>query len=667
VSRDDERLIDVAGAILDGTAVDWDAAASAAAPAERPIIVRLKAIATVARACRTEKAGTWGPLRILEPIGHGTFGEVFRAWDARLDRDVALKLLPIENDATAGTVSSIIEEGRLLARVRHPNVVTIHGAERIGDRVGLWMEYVNGRTLQQLVIEDGRRFSPTEVVSLGRALCGAVDAVHAAGLLHRDIKAQNVMVAVDGRVVLMDFGAGRERGQAASATLTGTPLYLAPEVLTGGAAPSVAADVYSIGVLLYFLLTRSFPVVGASLDELRAAHVNGDRRFPDQTPDLPRSLRRTIARAIDPDPACRFASAGELAGALEHRAIGRRTAWTSAAVAALALLAAGAARWVAAPARAELDTYGLYVEARALAERQGTDDPLRAVTLFEQIIASNQEYAPAHAGLVLAYAYLSMTPYQGLSFQQAHGAMRAAAIEAIRLDPSLAEAQAARAWVHARELEWDQAERSFRRAIALNPRLVFAYTSLSFSTLQPLGRAADAERLLRDAERIAPASAEVQRELGRVLLQDGRPAEAIAVLEPLRDKETGLPFVELTLARALTLAGRAEESLPILERRRQRLMDPTDAPDPWLSWAYVALDRRADAEQLARDYDHLPFRRAIINGALGRADRMFHGLEEMFGREPQRLALLLRAPELAAYRSDARFHSLLRRLNLTAG
>ena len=667
MNRDEERLIDVAGAILDGTAVDWDAAASAATAADRPLVPLLKAIAAIADACRTDSAATWGPLRILEPIGHGNFGDVYRAWDSRLDREVALKLVPVDRDATEVSVTSIIEEGRLLARVRHPNVVTIHGAERIGDRVGLWMEYVDGRTLQQLVIDDRRRFSAEQVASLGRTLCRAVEAVHAAGLLHRDIKAHNVMVARDGRVVLMDFGAGGDRSQASAATLAGTPLYLAPEVLTGSAGPSIATDVYSLGVLLFFLLTASFPVTGASVGDLRAAHEQGNRRSLDQArPDLPRWLRRTIARAIDPDPARRFASAGELAGALEHRASVRRSAWTFAAVAALALLAAGAARWAAAPARAELDIYGRYVEARALAERQGTSDPLRAVTLFEEIIASNPDYAPAHAGQVLAYAYLSMSPYQGAPFEKAHAAMRAAAVEAIRLDPTLAEAQAARGWVHARELEWDQAERSFRRAIALNPRLIFTYTSLSFSTLQPLGRTGDAEQLLRDAERIAPASAEVQRELGRVLLQAGRPAEAIAVLEPLRNKETGLPFVELTLARALTLAGRAEESLPILERRRQRLMDPADTPDPWLAWAYVALGRRADAERLARDYDHLPFRRAIINAALGRADRMFHGLEEMLGREPQRLALLLRAPELAAYGSDARFRSLLRRLNLTA-
>src|SRR5690606_25714576 len=156
--------------------------------------------------------------------------------------------------ATAGDApraTTIIEEGRLLARVRHPNVVTIYGAERIGDQVGMWMEFVKGGTLAQ-AIEQGRTFSTPEVCEIGMQLCSAVAAVHAAGLLHRDIKAQNVMLTEEGRLVLMDFGTGRELRDGLPAGLAGTPLYLAPELLAG-AEPSVRSDIYSVGVLLYHL------------------------------------------------------------------------------------------------------------------------------------------------------------------------------------------------------------------------------------------------------------------------------------------------------------------------------------------------------------------------------------------------------------------------------
>jgi serine/threonine protein kinase len=110
------------------------------------------------------------------------------AWDIRLDREVALKLLPAEPSSDSEIESSIIREGRLLAKVRHPNVITIYGAEQIGDRVGIWMEFVRGQTLEQL-LQRGTVVSAPEALNIGVDLCRAVSAVHAAGVLHRDIKA----------------------------------------------------------------------------------------------------------------------------------------------------------------------------------------------------------------------------------------------------------------------------------------------------------------------------------------------------------------------------------------------------------------------------------------------------------------------------------------------
>ena len=151
-----ERTVrDLARAILDGTPVDWQAVESAAHETERPIFEELRLLATLVdfhrerRAEPAPKAKAWGHLRVLEPIGSGAFGQVFRAWDTRLDREVALKLLPAVSDARDARASSIIEEGRLLARVRHPNIVTIYGAARIGDTIGLWMERIDGETVEQ--------------------------------------------------------------------------------------------------------------------------------------------------------------------------------------------------------------------------------------------------------------------------------------------------------------------------------------------------------------------------------------------------------------------------------------------------------------------------------------------------------------------------------------
>jgi serine/threonine protein kinase len=266
VDANEPTLDELAGAILDGTCVDWRTVQSIANETERPLVEELHVLATLADLHRQQRAEsarppqTWGHIRILEPLGTGAFGHVYRAWDTRLDREVALKLLPARSDAEDARTSSIIEEGRLLARVRHLNVVTIYGAERIGDTVGLWMELIDGVTVEQRLAHDGP-FQPSEVVEIGTQICHAVSAVHGAGLLHRDIKAQNVMIATDGRAVLMDFGTGWEMSEASGSTgaLAGTPLYLAPELLRGGES-TIQSDVYSIGVLLYRMLTGTYPV-----------------------------------------------------------------------------------------------------------------------------------------------------------------------------------------------------------------------------------------------------------------------------------------------------------------------------------------------------------------------------------------------------------------------
>src|SRR6185436_11248822 len=110
-----------------------------------------------------------------EPIGNGAFGQVYRAWDTRLDREVALKLLPADSDDGDARASSIIEEGRLLARVRHPNVVTIYGAERIGDTVGLWMERVEGETVEQRLAREST-LKASDAMEIGIQICQAVSA-----------------------------------------------------------------------------------------------------------------------------------------------------------------------------------------------------------------------------------------------------------------------------------------------------------------------------------------------------------------------------------------------------------------------------------------------------------------------------------------------------------
>lgn len=263
-------------------------------------------------------AETWGPLALLDRVARGSYGEVYRAWDSRLDREVALKLLR-RHDAPHDSVgSAVIEEARLLARVRHPNVVTVYGADRIDGCVGLWMEFVQGWTLER-VLRDHGPLGAHEAALIGLDLCRALSAVHRAGLVHRDVKAQNVMREAGGRIVLMDFGAGREREELAderAPDLAGTPLYLAPELFEHAQADA-RADIYSVGVLLYHLVTGAYPVKGSAFRDVRDAHRQGRRTLlRDERPDLPDRFVSVVERALDPDPMRRFESTGAMEAAL---------------------------------------------------------------------------------------------------------------------------------------------------------------------------------------------------------------------------------------------------------------------------------------------------------------------------------------------------------------
>jgi serine/threonine protein kinase/tetratricopeptide (TPR) repeat protein len=323
--------------LADGVEVDWSALDSAATTdAERRRYRNLRLVARVAELHRTlvlddengaasaspvaDKAPaddptTWGHLSVHARLAAGAFGRIYRAHDPQLNREVALKLL--HGDILAfGPIDHLLAEARTLAKVHHPNVVTVYGADVRDGRAGLWMELVDGQTLEAWLRTHGAMGSG-EASAAGVDLCRALAAVHGAGLVHGDVKAQNVMREQGGRIVLMDFGAGRVQGADATG-VAGTPMYLAPEVLAGE-PPTPRSDLYSLGVLLFHLMTAAYPYTGEDLDGLRASHADGRRTWlRDLRPDLPDRLVQSIERAIDADPARRFATAGAMERALRE-------------------------------------------------------------------------------------------------------------------------------------------------------------------------------------------------------------------------------------------------------------------------------------------------------------------------------------------------------------
>jgi serine/threonine-protein kinase len=364
---DEARIQLLASAVAEGADVDWDNfEALAGDPEDRRVVNALKLLAEIADVARDPSATRtredvatvpvlteWGHLRVFERIGRGGFGAVYRAWDGTLEREVALKLIPTSNRLM--DLSRARKEAQRLARVQHANVVTIYGADFHDEHFGLWMELIQGSTLRELLRVQGT-MSAQEAASIGIDLCHAVAAVHRAGLLHGDIKASNVVRQDGGRIVLMDFGAGGQipKEGEPSLRLAGTPAYLAPETL-GGHKVSVASDIYSLGVLLYQLVTGKFPVGGDTREEIARAHAQG-RRVPicDVRPDLSPAFVKVIDRALAHDPADRYKSAGQFGAALADVSGGkyRRDAfpmpgWKAllAGIAFVALVAAGIPAW----------------------------------------------------------------------------------------------------------------------------------------------------------------------------------------------------------------------------------------------------------------------------------------------------------------------------------
>ena len=230
----------------------------------------------------------WGRFFVMEKIGEGAFGEVFRAHDAVLDRDVALKLLKKEL-STPRKSQIFIEEAKRLAKVRHPNVLAIHGANIHEGSAGFWADLIQGKTLKELSKTAPLDYST--LLKVTRQVAQGVDAIHYASIIHGDIKPANIMQDERGDYQIMDFGAGMALDELDSLAgfIHGTPSLMAPEIFKQKHAGS-ATDIYALGATLFKLATGQYPVQGDDLLAIQQAHKN--QRYvhlKKLRPDLPKA------------------------------------------------------------------------------------------------------------------------------------------------------------------------------------------------------------------------------------------------------------------------------------------------------------------------------------------------------------------------------------------
>jgi tRNA A-37 threonylcarbamoyl transferase component Bud32 len=248
-------------------------------------------------------------LQILELVGRGGMGFVFKARQPHLDRFVALKLLPDKLAKDAQFAERFNREGRVLAKLNHPNIVSIFDFGQTGGFYYLLMEYVDGVNLRQAM--RAGRFSPGEALSIVPKICEALQYAHEQGILHRDIKPENILLDAKGRVKIADFGIAKLVGEdQPSVTLTntgaalGTLHYMAPEQLEKPSTVDHRADIYSLGVVFYEMLTGELPI--------------GRFAPPSSKTPVGASVDEVVFRTLEKDRERRFQSAGEMRTQVEH-------------------------------------------------------------------------------------------------------------------------------------------------------------------------------------------------------------------------------------------------------------------------------------------------------------------------------------------------------------
>jgi eukaryotic-like serine/threonine-protein kinase len=254
-----------------------------------------------------------------ELVGSGGMSTVFRARDLQLDRLVAIKILHERYVEDPEYVERFRREARAVAKLSHPNIVTVIDRGDDSGRQYIVFEHVEGENLKELVTRTGR-MSPRRALELVIPVADGLAFAHEHGLVHRDVKPQNVLLSSEGEVKVTDFGIARsldvEHGVTQTGTVLGTSEYLAPEQASGEPV-SPATDEYSLGVVLWELLTGEVPFTGENFVAVALRHVNEPPpRLLDRRPDLPPRLAAAVERALAKDPAHRFPSMSALAAEL---------------------------------------------------------------------------------------------------------------------------------------------------------------------------------------------------------------------------------------------------------------------------------------------------------------------------------------------------------------
>ncbi|HEY1938494.1 MAG TPA: protein kinase [Candidatus Angelobacter sp.] len=650
-----------------------------------------------------------GRFRIVNLIGRGGMGEVYKAWDEELEDHIALKTLRLEISTHELFTSRFRRELQLARKVTHPNVCRIFDSFKhpVGDGTYisvLSMELLQGQTLADYLKAKGR-LTAVEALPIAQQIIAGLSAIHAAGIVHRDLKPANLILvpengaaknnpaqsstnnevvdhltqgakakAAESRatsflIKITDFGiAGRQpdglsqAAQTEVSKLLGTPDYMAPEQLEHTRA-NIQSDIYSLGLVLYEMVTGVKPFANASAWKRTTAEAPSARKLAG---DLPENWNHVIECSLQRKPAKRPGSTSEMLRLFDAR-VPRKWPWKSASVTG-AILITALTLFVARPHHVNPQAQIAVDSARVAMDNQSKDTYDHAIQEYRSAIELDPNWAEPWAELAYAYAAAGNARY--IDGEMALREARRAAGVALQIDSRLAKAHAALGWTQSLDFDdWPKAESAFLTALRLSPEDGQIHYWFGVH-LRKKGRFNDAEQQDELALRLThQRDPSVWCELAFLYWTSGN---IIKLHQHLQEQLKAFPNYSLTrflYARLLKLEGNYEEAEKQLEFAEQLDLNPFTALVERASLAVYKGDTvaaRRYIDQLVEashtnEVDGLLL--AGVYAKLGENDTAFAVLETAYKKKDNTLLSLATSPVLEPLRKDPRFTSLLQRLH----
>jgi serine/threonine protein kinase/lipopolysaccharide biosynthesis regulator YciM len=615
---------------------------------------------------------------IVSFLGAGGMGEVYLAQDPRLDRTVALKILPADLASDPDRMQRFTREAKAASALNHPNVAVIHD---VGESDGIRfivMEHVEGQTLATKIA--GQALAVGDVIDIAVQVADALDAAHSKGITHRDIKPANLMLTPRGQVKVLDFGIAkmmrseeppitgesRTDGQTAVGSVIGSAAHMSPEQIEGREV-DCRSDLFSLGVALYEMATGRLPFTGAT----RAETIERILHAPPEwitimNHDIPFELERITLRCLEKTRERRYQSARDLLTDL--RELRRQT--DTAIAAARSTIANDPDSEAARP----LEASELVGRGRAHLRSGSLFELPQAVSAFQAASELDPTFAEAYAGLALARCHQATS--RDVPHREAFAEAKAAALRALAMDDQSADAQVALGQVlFLSEWDWIGAERSFQRALETNPNHPEAYLHYG-GLMEALGRLDRGLQLKQQALERDPTSALTLALIAVSFWNQRRYDDAIAWLTRALDRDPRHVFArelrgaayfktgnlegafgeDLTQAEALNVP---EATLAAMKRVQAEIKDAYEAGGGREAMRCV-LKHSPDEPGRGKAALYL----AVIHADAGDLDAAFEHLDRALDARDPALVHLAVAPQWDSMRGDPRFNQRLARMRL---